>query len=99
MGTREALEHFCPFVDLCVQEGLLKRMSCPISTKNARKHIRGYLAYLEAINVDSAERVLELYHEYNRNHMLSNGETVFPGISLNPTSTRPKREQPVVFGA
>jgi hypothetical protein len=89
--TREALDAFCPFVTLCVKESLLCKMSCPISTKNGRKHIRGYLAYMEAVSEEAAERVIELYNEFNKTHVLPNGEPVFSGLQLNPSSVRPKR--------
>jgi len=86
--TREALDHFCPFVQLCISEGLLCRMSCPISTKNGRKHIRGYLAYMEALDGPTANRILELFHLYNQQH-----DSVFAGeMVLNPKSIRPKRQ-------
>jgi len=86
--TREALDHFCPFVQMCVAERLLCRMSCPISTKNGRKHIRGYLAYMEALDGRSANRILELFHKYNQQH-----DSVFAGdMVLNPKSIRPKRQ-------
>lgn len=86
--TREALDHFCPFVQLCISENLLCRMSCPISTKNGRKHIRGYLAYMEALDGRTANRVLELFHLYNQQH-----NSVFAGeMVLNPQSIRPKRQ-------
>lgn len=85
--TREALDHFCPFVEKCVAEKLLCRMSCPISTKNGRKHIRGYLAYMEALDGRTANRILELFHKYNQVH-----DSVFAGeMVLNPKSIRPKR--------
>lgn len=89
--TREALDAFCPFVALCVKESLLCKMSCPISTKNGRKHIRGYLAYMEAVSEEAAERVIELYNEFNKTHILPSGEPVFSGLQLNPSSVRPKR--------
>merc|ERR1719195_1977786 len=86
--TREALNHFCPFVEKCISEKLLCRISCPISTKNGRKHIRGYLAYMEALDGKSANRVLELFHLYNQQH-----DSVFAGeMVLNPKSIRPKRQ-------
>merc|ERR1719336_657309 len=86
--TREALDHFCPFVQKCVSEKLLCRMSCPISTKNGRKHIRGYLAYMEALDGRTANRILELFHLYNQQH-----GAVFAGeMILNPKSIRPKRQ-------
>jgi len=85
--TREALDHFCPFIQQCVAEKLLCRMSCPISTKNGRKHIRGYLAYMEALDGRTANRILELFHKYNQEH-----NSVFAGeMVLNPKSVRPKR--------
>lgn len=89
--TREALDAFCPFVTLCVKESLLCKMSCPISTKNGRKHIRGYLAYMEAVSEEAAQRIIELYNEFNKTHLLPNGEPVFSGLQLNPSSVRPKR--------
>lgn len=86
--TREALNHFCPFVEKCISEKLLHRMSCPISTKNGRKHIRGYLAYMEALDGKSANRILEMFHLYNQQH-----DSVFAGeMVLNPKSIRPKRQ-------
>jgi len=85
--TREALNHFCPFVEQCISEKLLCRISCPISTKNGRKHIRGYLAYMEATDGRTANRILELFDLYNQHH-----GGVFAGeMVLNPKSTRPKQ--------
>merc|ERR1712117_143078 len=48
--TRGALEHICPLVDKLVNEKLVHHISCPISTKKSRQHIRGYLAYIEAVS-------------------------------------------------
>jgi len=82
--TRGSLEHICPFIEKCVEKGLLSRISCPISTKKARAHIRGYLAYLETIDMEACEKVIELYNEYNKANLLADGSAPFRGISTNP---------------
>jgi hypothetical protein len=78
--TRNALENIVPFVDACNAQGLLTRVSCPISTKKGRQHIRGFLAYLECS--DSAA-VQQLFAEYNAEF------ACFKPLDVNPPSKRP----------
>jgi hypothetical protein len=89
--TRGALEHICPFLSECMDEGLIYHVSCPISTKKARQHIRGYLAYIEAISPDAADRVVEIFNKHNK-VLIKNcdGELEHPfkNISRNPKAIR-----------
>lgn len=89
--TRGALEHICPFLNECIEEGLIYHVSCPISTKKARQHIRGYLAYIEAISQDAADRVVEIFNKHNK-VLITNcdGELEHPfkNISRNPKAIR-----------
>jgi hypothetical protein len=89
--TRGALEHICPFLSECMDEGLIYHVSCPISTKKARQHIRGYLAYIEAISQDAADRVVEIFNKHNK-VLIKNcdGELEHPfkNISRNPKAIR-----------
>lgn len=78
--TRNALENIVPFIESCNAEGLLSRVSCPISTKKGRQHIRGFLAYLECS--DSAA-VQQLFKEYNEKF------ACFKPLDVNPPSKRP----------
>jgi len=78
--TRNALENIVPFIDACNAQGLLTRVSCPISTKKGRQHIRGFLAYLECS--DSAA-VQQLFEEYNEKF------ACFKPLDVNPPSKRP----------
>lgn len=78
--TRNALENIVPFIDACNAKNLLTRVSCPISTKKGRQHIRGFLAYLECS--DSAA-VQQLFNEYNEKF------ACFKPLDVNPPSKRP----------
>lgn len=89
--TRGALEYICPLIDQCIEEGLLHHVSCPISTKKKRRHIRGYLAYLEAVSEEAADRVIEVFNEVNKvlvNNCDGAMEHPFKGISRNPIAVR-----------
>jgi len=89
--TRGALEYICPFIDQCIKEGLLHHVSCPISTKKQRRHIRGYLAYLEAVSGEATNRMIEIFEEINK-VLLKNCDGIlehpFKGISRNPIAVR-----------
>lgn len=94
--TRGALEHISILVEKCVSEGLLSHISCPISTKKARQHIRGYLAYMEAVSDEAAERVIEIFEEYNASILVEDQNTKlmehpFKGINRDPVAVRPKK--------
>lgn len=94
--TRGALEHISILVEKCVNEGLLSHISCPISTKKARQHIRGYLAYMEAVSDEAAERVIEIFEEYNASILVEDQNTKlmehpFKGINRDPVAVRPKK--------
>lgn len=78
--TRNALENIVSFIDACNERNLLTRVSCPISTKKGRQHIRGFLAYLECS--DSAA-VQQLFKEYNEKC------ACFKPLDVNPPSKRP----------
>lgn len=79
--TRNALENIVPFIDACNAQGLLTRVSCPISTKKGRQHIRGFLAYLECS--ESTAAVQQLFEEYNEKF------ACFKPLDVNPPSKRP----------
>jgi len=89
--TRGALEHICPLIDQCIKEKLLYHVSCPISTKKQRRHIRGYLAYLEAVSAEATNRMIEIFEEINK-VLVKNCDGIlehpFKGISRNPIAVR-----------
>jgi len=89
--TRGALEYICPLINQCIEEGLLNHVSCPISTKKQRRHIRGYLAYLEAVSESATDRMIEIFNEIN-NVLVKNCDGIlehpFKGISRNPIPVR-----------
>jgi len=94
--TRGSLEHICTLVEKCVSEKLVCQISCPISTKKARQHIRGYLAYIEAVSAEAADRVTEIFEEYNASVLVEDKNTgtmdhPFKGISRNPIAIRAKK--------
>merc|ERR1719326_1834870 len=78
--TRNALENIVPFIDACNARGLLSRVSCPISTKKGRQHIRGLLAYLECQDTAAVQRLFECYNEKF---------ACFNPLDVNPPSKRP----------
>jgi len=78
--TRNALENIVPFIDACNAQGLLTRVSCPISTKKGRQHIRGFLAYLECSDTAAVQ---QLFQEYNEKF------ACFKPLDVNPPSKRP----------
>jgi len=80
--TRVSLENIVPFIRYCQRENLLCAVSCPISTKKGRQHVRGFLAYLQTRNEADADRVCELFEEYNA---LNNSP--FKAYQRNPKST------------
>jgi hypothetical protein len=78
--TRNALENIVPFIDACNAQGLLTRVSCPISTKKGRQHIRGFLAYLECAD---SSAVQQLFSEYNEEF------ACFKPLDVNPPQQTP----------
>lgn len=80
--TRVALENIVAFIRFCQRENLLECVSCPISTKKGRQHVRGFLAYLQTRNEQDADRVCELFDEYNVMH-----NNPFKAYQRNPKST------------
>jgi len=89
--TRGALEYICPLIEQCIEEGLLYHVSCPISTKKQRRHIRGYLAYLEGVSETATDRMIEIFNELNKDYVTNcDGilEHPFKGISRNPIAVR-----------
>jgi hypothetical protein len=78
--TRNALENIVPFIDACNAQGLLTRVSCPISTKKGKQHIRGFLAYLECRDTNAVQRLFEAYNEKF---------ACFKPLDVNPPSKRP----------
>jgi len=77
-----ALEHIVEFIERCNMEGLIDSISCPVSTKKGRQHIRGYLAYIKAHDGVSADRIESIFTQFNE-------ERAFPFKTLhrNPAST------------
>jgi len=89
--TRGALEYICVLVQRCIDEGIIHHVSCPISTKKQKKHIRGYLAYLEAVSDEATARMIEIFNELNTAFVENcDGEMEHPfkGISRNPIPIR-----------
>lgn len=80
--TRVALENIVSFIRFCQQENLLERVSCPISTKKGRQHVRGFLAYLQTRNERDSDRVCELFDAYN-----AANNNPFKAYQRNPKST------------
>jgi len=77
-----ALEHIVEFISLCNNEGLIHSISCPVSTKKGRQHVRGYLAYIKGFSSASADRIESIFEKFNK-------EKGFPFKTLhrNPAST------------
>merc|ERR1719471_1844758 len=63
--TVVALEHIVEFIALCHNEGLIESISCPVSTKKGRQHVRGYLAYIKAFNASSCDRIEAIFNQFN----------------------------------
>lgn len=84
--TRDALEHICAFIEKCMAEKLIESVSCPISTKKGRQHVRGYLLYAKAANEKNANRIAEIFDEHNA----KNGRP-FKQLHRNPVSTLNKQ--------
>jgi len=100
--TRGALEYICPLVNQCIEEGLLQNLSCPISKKRQRRYVRGFLAYLEATDEQSADRIVEIFNEVNAVYVKNSENQVehpFKGISRNPIPVRERTNLPQRFGA
>jgi len=89
--TRGALEYICPLINQCIEEELLCHVSCPISTKKQKRHIRGYLSYLDAVSEEAANRVIEIFNEVNQ-VLVKNCDGImehpFKEISRNPIAVR-----------
>lgn len=77
-----ALEHIVEFIQLCNAEGLIESISCPVSTKKGRQHVRGYLAYIKGRDYASADRIQSIFTAFN-------AQKGFPFKTLhrNPAST------------
>lgn len=77
-----ALEHIVNFISRCHDEGLIESISCPVSTKKGRQHVRGYLAYIKGFNASAADRIETIFEAFNQ-------ENGFPFKTLhrNPAST------------
>lgn len=77
-----ALQHIIEFIQRCHDEGLIESISCPVSTKKGRQHVRGYLAYIKGFSGASADRIEAIFEAFNR-------EKGFPFKTLhrNPAST------------
>lgn len=77
-----ALEHIVEFISRCNKEGLIHSISCPVSTKKGRQHVRGYLAYIKGFTGASADRIESIFEEFNK-------EKGYPFKTLhrNPAST------------
>lgn len=85
--TRGALEHICPLLNEFLKEGLISHVSCPISTKKSRQHIRGYLSYIECVSNEAVDRVMQIFNKYNEILITDcDGklEHPFKGLSRNP---------------
>lgn len=85
--TRGALEHICPLLNQFLKEGLISHVSCPISTKKSRQHIRGYLSYIECVSNEAVDRVMQIFNKYNEILITDcDGklEHPFKGLSRNP---------------
>merc|ERR1712109_197280 len=80
--TVVALEHIIEFISLCHKEGLIHSISCPVSTKKGRQHVRGYLAYIKGYTGAAADRIESVFEEFNK-------EKGYPFKTLhrNPAST------------
>jgi len=77
-----ALEHIVEFISMCVKENLIESISCPVSTKKGRQHVRGYLAYIRGYNSLCTDRIEAIFNQYNE----SNGFP-FKTLHRNPVST------------
>lgn len=77
-----ALENIVAFIDRCNAEGLIESISCPVSTKKGRQHVRGYLAYIKGFSGSAADRIEAIFEAFNR----ENGYP-FKTLHRNPAST------------
>jgi len=77
-----ALENIVAFIDRCNAEGLIESISCPVSTKKGRQHVRGYLAYIKGFSGNAADRIEAIFEAFNR----ENGYP-FKTLHRNPAST------------
>jgi len=85
--TRGSLEHICPLLNEFLEEGLISHVSCPISTKKSRQHIRGYLSYIECVSDEAVNRVMDIFNKYNEiliTDCEGKPEHPFKGLSRNP---------------
>lgn len=80
--TVVALEHIIEFITLCHNEGLIHSISCPVSTKKGRQHVRGYLAYIKGFSGTSADRIEAIFEAYNQSKGFP-----FKTLHRNPAST------------
>jgi len=77
-----ALEHIVDFISRCNNEGLIHSISCPVSTKKGRQHVRGYLAYIKGFSGASADRIEAIFEEFNKEKGYP-----FKTLHCNPVST------------
>jgi len=77
-----SLQHIIEFIQRCHAEGLIESISCPVSTKKGRQHVRGYLAYIKGFSGACADRIEAIFEAFNQ-------EKGFPFKTLhrNPAST------------
>lgn len=80
--TVVSLEHIVEFISRCNKEGLIHSISCPVSTKKGRQHVRGYLAYIKGFSSASADRIERIFDEFNQEKGLP-----FKTLHRNPAST------------
>lgn len=90
--TNASLDSILPFLQRLDDLGLISDISCPTSKKKSKTHIRGFLAYMNAVSLSAADRVQEEFAKFNQEHLNSEGRGPFKCIELNPRS-RAERER------
>jgi len=88
--TKRALEHIVKFIKFLDSRVQLEEISCPRSTKPAKDHVRGFLAYIRTLTLEDAKRVhSELFEEYCSKNLVE-GKPPFKNIELNPMARAQK---------
>jgi len=81
--TRPALELIVELLRAFEQNSSIVGISCPKSTKKGKKHIRGFLAYIQTSTVAEIAKVQRVFDEFNRTNQ-KNGEVPFKKLEVNP---------------
>lgn len=88
--TRTALEMIVPLIDELHTKAsdLISVVCCPKSTKKGRQHLRGFLVYLQATNVQATAEIKTVFDNFNQACINSEGNVPFKPIEINPQSKK-----------